>query len=98
MIIEGLGDLDWSAFDKCYPDCNPLDFYRAYIATDLAGVAGIDAAIFCIALQRCKNLEKGDIVLAVTALRINVERPHKLAQFWASKVSIRILRPPRILI
>jgi arginyl-tRNA synthetase len=73
-------------FPNCFPDLNPVDIYRAHLATILAEVTGVDSAIVYPALQWTQTLEKGDLVLPIPALRIKTKKPAELATEWVEKV------------
>ncbi|KAI1151566.1 arginyl-tRNA synthetase [Nemania diffusa] len=75
--LEKLGSLD--KYPNCYPEVNPLDIYRAHITSILHEITGVDNAIIYNALQWTLSLDKGDMVIAIPALRWPesplVERP-----------------------
>lgn len=84
-------EVEAQRFPCCYPDYNPTDIHRAHIATRLSQVTKIDALIIYPTLQWAQTLDKGDLVLAVAALRIKGRQPAELAEEWAREVS---RRPP----
>jgi arginyl-tRNA synthetase len=69
-----------------YPELNPVDLYRSHITELLAPIAGVDAQIVYNALQWTNTLDKGDLVLAVPALRLKGKKPDELAEDLAKKV------------
>jgi len=68
------------------PQSNPVDIFRCYLAEILSGVTGVDVKIIYPALAWTQTLDKGDLVLAVPALRIKGKKPDQLAAEWAEKV------------
>lgn len=81
--------LETQQFPSCYPDYNPTDIHRAHIATRLSQVTKIDALIIYPTLHWPQTLDKGDLVLAVAALRVKGKQPADLAEEWAREVSRR---------
>lgn len=73
------------SYPNCHPEVNPFDVYRAHITSILADVTGVDAAIIYPALAWTQTLDKGDLVLAVPALRVKGKKPGELATAWAEK-------------
>ncbi|KAI2642950.1 arginyl-tRNA synthetase [Xylaria nigripes] len=80
--LEKLGSLD--RFPNCYPEVNPQDLYRAHITSILHDITGVDDTIIYNALQWTLSLDKGDIVLAIPALRVK-GKPAELGQQWLEK-------------
>ena len=78
------------SFPTCYPDYNPLDSYRAYISTELAKIAGVEATSIYPVLSWTTKLEHGDLALPVPALRIKGPKPPELAEKWAKEVGAGI--------
>ena len=74
------------SFPNCYPDCNPVDTYRAYISTELAKLAGVEATTIYPLLSWTAKLENGDLSLPVPALRLKGPKPAELAEKWAKEV------------
>ena len=72
-----------------YPECNPIDNYRAYISTELAKLAGVEAATIYPLLSWTAKLENGDLSLPVPALRLKGAKPAELAEKWAKEVGPR---------
>jgi arginyl-tRNA synthetase len=77
-------------FPACYPQFNPIDVYRVHLATALSNVTGIEAATIYPALQRTQTQDKGDLVLATPALRVEREKPADLAVKWAKEVCTQL--------
>ncbi|KAI0405430.1 arginyl-tRNA synthetase [Xylaria palmicola] len=77
--LEKLGPLD--KYPNCYPDVNPQDIYRAHIASILHDITGVDNTIVYNALQWTQSLDKGDLVLAIPALRVK-GKPDELGRKW----------------
>lgn len=85
--LSGLGLSEpLTSFPNSYPDVNPVDIYRTHIATLLAKVTGVDAAIIYPVLQWTLTLDKGDLILPVPALRIKGKKPQELAAEWIENV------------
>lgn len=74
-------------FPDFYPEYNPLDTYRAHIASTLSNVTGVAAGNIYPCLQWTQSLAKGDMVLPVPALRVKGGKPNDLAQAWAKEVN-----------
>ncbi|KAI9769031.1 MAG: hypothetical protein M1839_003828 [Geoglossum umbratile] len=72
-------------FPDTNPQLNPVDIFRCYLAEILVGVTGVDAKIIYPALAWTQTLDKGDLVLAVPALRVKGRKPDQLAAEWAEK-------------
>ncbi|KAI9861764.1 MAG: hypothetical protein M1813_005113 [Trichoglossum hirsutum] len=72
-------------FPDTNPQLNPVDIFRCYLTEILAGLTGVDAKIVYPALAWTLTLDKGDLVLAVPALRIKGKKPDQLAAEWAEK-------------
>lgn len=89
--IQDLPPLD--KYPNCYPEINPVDVYRSHITTLLHGVTGVDPKIIYPALQWTTTLDKGDLVLAVPALRVK-GKPDQLGAQWLEKVSCGWPAPP----
>ena len=77
-----------SPYPDSYPDLNPVDFYRAHIAEQLAPIAGVDAKDVYTRLQWTQTLDKGDLTLPVPALRVKGKKPQELAEEWGQKVCL----------
>jgi hypothetical protein len=69
-----------------YPALNPVDIYRSHITELLAPLAGVENKIVYNALQWTAVLEKGDLVLAVPALRLKGKKPPEIALELSEKV------------
>lgn len=87
--------LEAQQFPCCYPDYNLTDVHRAHIATRLSQMTKIDALIIYPALHWTQTLDKGDLVLAVAALRVKGKQPAELAEEWAREVSSDVALVPR---
>lgn len=74
-------------FPDFYPEYNPLDIYRAHLASTLSNVTGVAAGNIYPCLQWTQSLAKGDMVLPVPALRVKGGKPTDLAQTWAKEVN-----------
>ncbi|KAF2431567.1 arginyl-tRNA synthetase [Tothia fuscella] len=68
-----------------YPAINPVDIYRSHITELLSPIAGVDSKIVYSALQFTNVLDKGDLVLAIGALRIKGRKPPELAEELSGK-------------
>ncbi len=73
-------------YPNCHPEVNPVDVYRSHLTSILTELTGVDAAIVYPALAWTQTLDKGDLVLAVPALRVKGKKPAELAEEWAEKV------------
>lgn len=73
-------------FPNCYPETNPVDVYRLHLTTLLEKITGVDPKIIYPAIQWTQGLDKGDVVVAVPALRVKGKKPDELAKEWAEKV------------
>lgn len=69
-----------------YPIVNPLDVFRLHVTKALHQITGADVSIICPQLKRLQTLEKGDLTLAVPALRCKGAKPTDQAQAWAQEV------------
>ncbi len=89
-LVELAGGLTpESAAEKhpnCFPLSNPLDLLRARLTDILVSVTGVDAKIVYPALQWTTSLDKGDLVLAIPALRLKGKKPDELAKEFSEKV------------
>lgn len=73
-------------FPNCYPETNPIHVYRLHVTSILEKITGVDPAIIYPAVQWTSGLDKGDLVMAVPALRVKGKKPDELAKEWAEKV------------
>ncbi|MCJ1310586.1 hypothetical protein MMC25_004251 [Agyrium rufum] len=64
---------------------NPWDTYRKHIAGTLAPITGVSASDIEPKLQWTSTQDKGDLMLAVPALRIKGKKPGELALEWGEK-------------
>ena len=69
---------------------NPVDVYRTHISEALAPIAGVAAAEIYQKLQWTQTQDKGDLTLAVPALRIKGKKPNEQAAEWAQRVSLAV--------
>ncbi|PMB70459.1 Arginine--tRNA ligase, cytoplasmic [Beauveria bassiana] len=69
---------------NCFPDINPVDIYRAHITSILSDITGADKSTIYPVLQWTATLDKGDLVLAIPALRIK-GKPDDLAKQWLER-------------
>ncbi|OLN81416.1 Arginine-tRNA ligase, cytoplasmic 2 [Colletotrichum chlorophyti] len=83
--LEKLSVSNLESFPNCYPEINPIDIYRSHITSLLHDVTGVDKPIIYNALQWTQSLDKGDLVLAVPALRIKGKKPAELTAEWLEK-------------
>jgi len=72
-------------YPNCYPEINPQDIYRSHITSILHKITGVDTSIIYNALQWTLSLDKGDMVLAIPALRVK-GKPADLGAQWMEKV------------
>ena len=70
---------------NCYPDINPVDIYRAHITSIMHDITGVDKSTIYPALQWTATLDKGDLMLAIPALRVK-GKPDDLGKQWLDKV------------
>jgi arginyl-tRNA synthetase len=70
---------------NCYPDINPVDIYRAHITSIMHDITGVDKSIIYPALQWTATVDKGDLMLAIPALRVK-GKPDDLGKQWLDKV------------
>ncbi|WYZ40969.1 hypothetical protein EsH8_IV_001310 [Colletotrichum jinshuiense] len=83
--LEKLSISNLESFPGCYPDVNPIDIYRSHITSLLHDVTGVEKTIIYNALQWTQSLDKGDLVLAIPALRIKGKKPAELTAEWLEK-------------
>lgn len=82
--LKDLPPLD--PYPNCYPDINPTDIYRSHLTSILHKITGVDTKIVYAALQWTLSLDKGDLVLAIPALRVK-GKPEELGKQWLEQVS-----------
>lgn len=75
-------------FPNCYPETNPIDVYRLHLTQVLEKITGVDPKIIYPAVSWTTSLDKGDVMVAVPALRIKGKKPDELAKEWAEKVRL----------
>ena len=85
-LLKNIGLPEVPKEPNTYPEINPVDIYRSHITELLAPIAGVDKKIVYQALQWTNSLDKGDLVLAVPALRLKGKKPDEVAADIASKV------------
>ncbi|EKG15086.1 Arginyl-tRNA synthetase class Ic [Macrophomina phaseolina MS6] len=68
-----------------HPELNPFDIYRSHITELLAQASGVDQKIIYPTIQWTQSLDKGDLTMAVPALRIKGKKPDELAKEIADK-------------
>jgi arginyl-tRNA synthetase len=72
-------------YPNCFPDINPFDIYRSHITSLLHNITGVEPKVIYGALQWTATLDKGDLVLAIPALRVK-GKPDALGKEWMDKV------------
>ena len=87
-LLKNIGLSEVPKEPNTYPEINPADIYRSHITELLAPIAGVDKKIVYQALQWTNTLDKGDLVLAVPALRLKGKKPDEVAKELASKVHL----------
>jgi len=93
--VEGLSlETIAEKYPDCHPEINPFDLYRAHLTNILADITGVDTKIIYPALNWTASLDKGDLTLAVPALRIKGKKPDELAAEWSAKVPAYFLMLP----
>ena len=75
-----------SSYPNSSPEVNPVDIYRSHITDLLVQVTGVESKIIYPALAWTSTLDKGDLTLAVPALRVKGKKPTELAKEWVDKV------------
>ncbi|RDA84742.1 hypothetical protein CP532_6931, partial [Ophiocordyceps camponoti-leonardi (nom. inval.)] len=71
-------------YPNCFPDRNPVDIYRAHITSILQKITGVEPSIIYPAVQWTTTLDKGDLTLAIPALRVK-GKPDDLGKQWLEK-------------
>jgi len=69
-------------------DINLIEPYRRHIAQLLSQVSGVDQSIISPAIQWTSGLDKGDLIIAVPAMRIKGGKPTELAERFANEVGL----------
>jgi arginyl-tRNA synthetase len=77
--LKGLGVSELPKFENTYPDLNPVDIYRSHLAEVIAPIAGADPQVVYSALHFTTTLDKGDLQMAVPALRLKGKKPNETA-------------------
>lgn len=85
-LLAKLPISELESYPNWFPAENPIDVYRSHITALLHEVSGVDKKIIYPALQWTTGLDKGDLLVAVPALRVKGKKPVELAQEWADKV------------
>lgn len=90
QLVKLTSDLSLSEirekFPTCYPETNPTDVYRLHLTKVLEKITGVDPNIIYPAVQWTQGLDKGDLMLAVPALRVKGKKPNELAEEWGTQV------------
>lgn len=90
QLVKLASDLSLSEirdkFPTCYPVTNPTDVYRLHLTKVLEKITGVDPSIIYVAIQWTQGLDKGDLMLAVPALRVKGKKPNELAEEWGAQV------------
>ncbi|KAI1844508.1 hypothetical protein JX265_009997 [Neoarthrinium moseri] len=81
-LLKDLPPLD--QYPNCFPAINPVDIYRSHITSILHKITGVDPKVIYPALQWTATLDKGDLVLAIPALRVK-GKPDALGKEWMDK-------------
>ncbi|KAL9058027.1 MAG: hypothetical protein Q9162_002019 [Coniocarpon cinnabarinum] len=89
--LHQLGIKSLPSFANACPVHNPVDVYRAHIASVVASIAGVKPEIVYPALQWTSTLDKGDLTLPVPALRLKGQKPDELARTIANNFPEDIL-------
>ena len=85
--LTNLGlDASVRSFPDCFPQYNPVDIYKSFIASKLSAIADVDATLIYDSLQWTASLDHGDLNLPVPRLRIKGAPPAQLATQWAEHV------------
>ncbi len=84
--LSKLGQSGLTSYPNSNPELNPIDIYRSHITDQLAQITTVDPQIIYPTLQWPPSLDKGDLILAVPALRIKGKKPAELATELAEKV------------
>ncbi|ORY59182.1 arginyl-tRNA synthetase [Pseudomassariella vexata] len=81
-LVKKFADLPLlDRYPNCFPDINPVDIYRSHITSILQGITGVDPKIVYSSIQWTQNSDKGDLVLAIPALRVK-GKPEELGKQW----------------
>lgn len=81
--LKDLPPLD--KYPNCFPDINPVDIYRSHITSILHKITGVDTKVIYNAIQWTNSFDKGDLVLAIPALRVK-GKPDELGRQWLEQV------------
>ncbi|KAL1627868.1 arginyl-tRNA synthetase [Diplodia seriata] len=83
--LKNFGLSDVPKAPNTHPELNAFDIYRSHITELLSQASGVDPKIIYPTLQWTQSLEKGDLTLAVPALRLKGKKPDELAKEIAEK-------------
>jgi len=83
--LQQLSVDDASQYPACAPSTNVVDRYRLHITDLLHEASGVDKKIIYPAVAWTSTLDKGDLIVAVPALRVK-GKPDELAAQWIEKV------------
>ena len=72
-------------YSNCFPELNLVDVYRSHITSILHTITGVDVNIIYPVLGWTTNLDKGDMQLAIPALRVKGKKPEALGVEWLAK-------------
>lgn len=86
QMVKSLGLSKIPKQPNTYPELNPVDIYRSHITELLASISGVEEDVIYRAVQWTQTLDKGDLVIAVPALRQKGKKPEEYAKELASKV------------
>lgn len=73
------------SYPNCFPDRNIVDVYRSHITSTLHKITGVDPNIIYPAISWTTSPDKGDLQLAIPALRVKGKKPAELGTEWLSK-------------
>ncbi|KAJ2898603.1 Arginine--tRNA ligase cytoplasmic [Zalerion maritima] len=76
---------DIAPFPNCYPKDNLVDVYRSHLTTILHNITGVDTKIVYVAIGWTNSLDKGDMQMAIPALRVKGKKPDELGAEWLAK-------------
>ncbi|KAL8409743.1 hypothetical protein RB594_007993 [Gaeumannomyces avenae] len=72
-------------FPNFWPESNPLDVYRAHLTNILHAITGVDIKVIYPAVQWTTGLDKGDMIVAIPALRVKGRKPDELVKEYSEK-------------
>lgn len=96
QLVQLAGNLSLAdeQFPNFWPESNPLDVYRAHLTNILHAITGVDIKIIYPAVQWTTGLDKGDMIVAIPALRVKGRKPDELVKEYSEKVRTRHGRAP----